>query len=247
MLPIGISICELLKGCGGSPGSLQGEHPFNMEPDIMLMGDEVEMAEQLQDSYGRLKEIADDPDRQLRIGFDDGGQMEILTMHFCEPKKGVANYRHLRVVKESTGEAVRLVWGWDGIKPAIQFVDDYGRLLTINGTKMDFKITDASGRLPSRSVDWLSLGVKWIAVGFAIWLGAQVARLIVSAIAFLAFNAMVIGALMMAVGIIVPILELTGWTFEDVKSFIGRMVEELVNVLREGAEFMSQMLAQLAT
>lgn len=245
-MPIGIGMCGLLKGCGGSPAKPQGGQLQFAQPDVILRGSETELAEQVRGSYSRLNEIAKDTRRSLRIGFYIGERMEVLRMHFCDPKEDVANYKHVRIVKESTGEAIRLVWGWDGIKPAIRFVNDEGKLLVVNGNVLEFQITGGQGKLAANSIDWLSLGAKWLAVGFAIWLGAQVAKLIVSAVAFLAFSAMVIGALMMAVGIIKPILELTGWTFDDVKSFIGRAIEELANALLEGAEFIRQALSGLA-
>lgn len=245
MLPLGVVMCEFLKGCGGSSNGLQSEQPNIAQPDIILTGNESELAEQVRLGYAKLHEMAEGAREYLRIGFY-GSRREVLRMHLCEPKGGVANYKHVRLVRESTGEAVRLVWGWDKLKPQIRFVNDDGELLTINGVEMEFWVTDAKGRLPTSSIDWLSLGAKWLAVGFAIWLGAQVAKLVVSAIAFLAFSAMVVGALMMAAGIAKSILELTGWTFDDVKNFLVRAVEELASALLEGAKFIEQVLPGLA-
>jgi len=240
-IPFGAALCWIIKGCGGS-GSQHRHQP----PDIILQGNENELANQLSSVYDKLKRLSEDTNSSLRIGFECGHSMDVLRLHFCEPKSGVANYKHLRIVRESTNEAIRLIWGRDGIVPTVRFVNDDGTILQYgDGKEMEFKLKDLTGASPTKPIDWLSLGAKVLAIGFAIWLGAQVAKLVVSAIAFIAFNAMVIGALMMAGGLLKWFIDLTGLTWEDVKSFTSQTVEGFANALVDGANFITQAFAQL--
>jgi hypothetical protein len=71
-----------------------------------------------------------------------------------------------------------------------------------------------------------------LAIALAVWLGAKVVGWIVAAVAFLAFNAMVIGLVIAGVTVLSGLLkwlaELTGWTIEDITELLGRAAEELL-------------------
>jgi hypothetical protein len=241
-IPFGAALCLLIKGCGGS-GSQQRIQP----PDIILSDDEdpQKLAKRLSGLYSKLEQLSNDTSRCLRIGFKCGDRMDVLRLHFCDPENGVADYKHVRIVRESTDEAIRLIWGRDGIVPTVKFVNDGGEVLKdSNGKEMEFKVKDLTGASPTKPIDWLSLGAKVLAIGFAVWLGAEVAKLVVSAIAFIAFNAMVIGALMMLAGLVKWFIDLTGLTWEDVKSFMSQTVEKLAQALVDGANFIMQAFSQ---
>ncbi|MCS7265978.1 MAG: hypothetical protein NZ805_14240 [Armatimonadetes bacterium] len=118
-----------------------------------------------------------------------------------------ANYRHLQIVRKSTGEAVNLLWGWKGLLPSIKFTDDrVNTLRARNGQILEIGFVDIDGSRGRQALDWIETGVKVAAVAFAIWLGAGIARDTLSAIGFLAFNAMVLGLLVAALGVISPVI-----------------------------------------
>lgn len=107
-IPLGAALCLLIKGCGGS-GSQQRIQP----PDIILSDDEdpQKLAKRLSGLYSKLEQLSNDTSRCLRIGFKCGGRMDVLRLHFRDPENGVADYKHVRIVRESTDEAIRLIWG----------------------------------------------------------------------------------------------------------------------------------------
>jgi len=91
-------------------------------------------------------------------------------------------------------------------------------------------------------LDWIATGVKVAAVAFALWLGAQIGRAVLGAIAFLAFNAMVLGLLIAGLAVISPAIEwvLRSITLQDVENFFGQLVDDIIYFFTE----ISQMLAK---
>jgi len=203
------------------------------EPDITLTADVERLAETIRSQYTKLKTIAHDASTQLRIAFPMNDGQDILSLSIVP--NGAANYRHVRIVRESNGDVANLLWGREGLYPSIRFTDDQGRTIVRNGRPLEFSFRSVQreGRGP---VSWLELGIKIAAIGLLVWLGASILKPIVAALAFIAFNAMVIGiaiaGVVLVVGILRWILDVTGWTLKDVRQMFERTVEEFVGLLR---------------
>jgi hypothetical protein len=95
-----------IVGCGGDSETFPS---LVLPPDLVLEGDETQLANLVKQQLPRLKQLAQNPGTSLRIGIPNGRGMEVLAFSFVD--KGAANYRHLRVVRESTGEAVNFALG----------------------------------------------------------------------------------------------------------------------------------------
>ncbi len=226
------------SGCGDGGGSQFSQTP---PPDLILDGDETRLASIVRAQFSRLYSLANSPGTTLRIGIPNGRGIEVLAFSFRDG--GAANYRHLRVVRESTGEVVNLLWGWKGFLPSVKFTDDRGNTLRAkNGQVLEIGFADVRGSKGRQALDLIATGVKVAAIAFAIWLGAGIARGVLSAIGFLAFNAMVLGLLAAGIGVISPAIEwvLRNITLEDVERFFSQFVNDIVRLFSE----ISLMLAQ---
>jgi len=224
-------------GCSGGGGSDFLKAP---PPDLVLDGDETRLASIVRGQFSRLYDLARNPGSTLRVGIPNGRGLEVLRFSFTDG--GAANYRHLRIVRESTGEAVNLLWGWKGPLPSIKLTDDSGRTLrSKDGQVLEIGFADVRGAKGRQAFDLIATGVKVAAIAFAIWLGAGIARGILSAIAFLAFNAMVLGVLAAGLGVLSPAIDwvLRNITLDDVERFFGQLVNDIIRLFSE----ISQMLA----
>jgi hypothetical protein len=233
------SLFAPLVGCGGN-GTVNFQDA--VRPDLMLEGSDEDLASLVRAQFSRLKTLAENPGTTLRVGVPVGGRTEVLAFSFRDG--GAANYRHLRVVRESTGEAVNLVWGWKGLLPSVQMVDDTGRLITRNGRAIEVGFVDVRGR-GRQALDWIAIGVKVAAIAFAIWLGAGIGRAILGAIGFLAFNAMVLGLLVAAIGVFLPAIDwlLRNITLGDVERFFQQLVNDIIRLFNEIAQLLASFLA----
>ena len=202
--------------------------------DITLSLDPEQLARTLKEQFERLKTLAQNERQRVRILFPTATGTEAVTMSIVAG--GAALYRHVRIVRESSGEVANLLWGREGIHPSIKLADDAGRTLVKDGKPLEFSFGSVrrEGRGPQ---SWLELGVKIAAIALLVWLGASILKPIVAAIAFIAFNAMVIGIVIFGVALLVGVIkwiaELTGWTLEDVAAFFRRTVEEMKQLLAE--------------
>ncbi len=240
---------RLLKVLLGSPlvtivgcGSNGGTSPILVPPpDLVLEGDEARLANLVRQQFPRLRQLAENPGTSLRIGIPNGRGMEVLAFSFFD--KGAANYRHLRVVRESTGEAVNLLWGMKGLLPSIRLADDRGNTIrSRNGQLLEIGFSEVRGAKGRQALDWIAIGIKVAAVAFALWLGAQIGRAVLGAIAFLAFNAMVLGLLVAGFAVISPAIEwvLRNITWQDIEGFFAQLVSDIIRLFTE----ISQMLAE---
>ncbi|MFA0737984.1 MAG: hypothetical protein LKKZDAJK_001084 [Candidatus Fervidibacter sp.] len=234
------SLFAPLVGCGDGGVSVNLQDA--VRPDLVLTGRDEELASLVQSQFSRLKALAENPGTTLRIGVPIGGRTEVLAFSFRTD--GVVNYRHLSVLRESTGEAVNLVWGWKRPLPSVQMVDDAGRLITRNGRPIEVGFADVRGR-KRQALDWIAVGVKVAAVAFALWLGAGIGRAILGAIGFLAFNAMVLGLLVAAVGVLSPAIDwlLRNITLGDVERFFQQLVSDIIRLFNEIAQLLASFLA----
>ncbi len=232
------SLFAPLVGCsdGGVSVNLQDA----IRPDLVLTGSDEELASLVRAQFSRLKALAENPGTTLRVGVPVGGRTEVLAFSFRDD--GAANYRHLRVVRESTGEAVNLVWGWKGLLPSVQMVDDVGRPITRNGRTIEVGFADVRVR-GRQALDWIATGVKVAAIAFALWLGAGIGRAILGAIGFLAFNAMVLGLLVAAIGVLSPAIN---WlrdniTLGDLERFFRQLVSDIIRLFQEIAQLLASL------
>jgi hypothetical protein len=122
-------------------------------------------------------------------------------------------------------------------------VDDTGRLITRNGRAIEVGFVDVRGR-GRQALDWIATGVKVAAIAFAIWLGAGIGRAILGAIGFLAFNAMVLGLLVAAIGVFLPAIDwlLRNITLGDVERFFQQLVNDIIRLFQEIAQLLASFL-----
>lgn len=233
----------LAGGAVGCGDKLTG--PSQPQADIVLGESEAGLIETAGRQFNRLWAMAQNPGQEVTMGFSVGGTQEVLRMSFVNNQS--ADYAHLRVVRQSTGEVVNLLWGLENFWPAIKLVDDTGRPLVKDGREIvvDF----AAAKIVSESetgIDLLELGAKVAIIALAIWLGAAVGKIVLAAIGFIAFNAMVLGLLVLALGAISPLLEkivdITGWRLEDVKSFMESGAERLKEFFGEAQQLLDDIL-----
>ncbi len=226
-----IAIAPVLKSCDAFISNSDTEE---LKPDIMLEGSEDNIAKICNGQYPLIKEICENPGTEKSIGYKDNSAIKILKISFR--KDNLASYPHLRIMKVSTGETVNILWGSEGLYPSIKFVDDKGSLLNIDGIEMEFAIKSlARASNVSSPIDWLVLGMKIFAAALIIWLGASVVKYVAAAIAFIAFNALVLGLVIAGLSLIVPLikwlLEITGWSINDVKYYFESAVEIILDLL----------------
>jgi|GEM_PF-567681 len=201
--------------------------------DITLSLDPEQLARTLKEQFERLKALAQNERQRARILFPTATSTEAVTMSIVTG--GAALYRHVRIVRESSGEVANLLWGREGIHPSIKLADDAGRTLVKDGKSLEFNfgLVRREGR---GSQSWLELGIKIAAIALAVWLGASILKPIIAAIAFVAFNAMVIGIVVagvaLLVGIVRFILDVTGWKLADVQAMFERTATQLQEFLR---------------
>lgn len=228
-------------GCGDKPTG-----PSQQQADIMLGESEADLVETAGRQFNRLWTMAQNPGREVTLGFSTGGAQEVLRMSFV--KNQSADYTHLRVVRESTGEAANLLWGLENFLPAIKLADDTGQPLVKNRREIavDFGSAKAVSVSVPISIDLLEIGAKVAIIALAIWLGAAVGKAVLAVIGFIAFNAMVLGLVVLALGAISPLLEkigdLAGWKVEDVKGFIESGAERLKEFFAEAQELLDDVL-----
>jgi hypothetical protein len=150
-----------------------------------------------------------------------------------------ADYRHIVVEKEN-GESANLLWGWKGIKPSIRLADNSGKTLVVDGVELEFAISsDSNSDSPENlsANDFFVLVMKILGIALAIWLGASIIRLVATAIAFVAFNAMTFAFIAIAGSlayfILKRVLDYMGWTYEDVVNFLLQSWSRILELLNE--------------
>lgn len=204
-------------------------------PDLSLEPDEEMLARAVSGRHNTLRNLAQNPGEEFRIAYGSG---KTLTLSFSD------GWILHPVLRREDGSVVHMHFSMGyfsglGNTPSIIFVDESGEVLRdASGERLAFPFV--MSRKPARAADvadWIMLGISIVAVGLAAWLGAKIGGLILAAIAFLAFNAMVIGLLITAASVLFPFIEhllkLTEWNFEAVREFFGKSIEELKAILRE--------------
>lgn len=247
----GSTVPVSLGGCLGAGNLITPSPSVKMEePDVLfsrvknkpskitLKGNEERVATTASKTYEVLKDAASNPGKEVRIKYkNEQGQSEMLTLVFT---KEVVNYLHPKLVR-TNGEVIHLTVGEKSFRPSLKFVGADGKTLVRSGRELEFGFADIASSNQAKKLttgELIALGVKIAAVGFAIYLGALVAQLLVKAIAFIAFNAFIIGLLIAAGAVIFPLikklLEFLGISnFDNVKDFFARGVEAIIQLFRE--------------
>jgi len=233
----GLLTIPLFNKCYNSlPTEFSERNSYNLQNrlvgDIILDGSEEEIASSVKKQYPLLKTMADNPRTEKTIAFrTSAGTASFIK--FSVVKDKLASYHHLRLQKEN-GEVANILWGMDGIYPSIKFTDENGKTLNINRKEMEFPLKSTNGSL-STPIDWLILGIKIFAAALFIWIGASILKYVLAAIAFIAFNAIAIGAVVAGLAIIIPlikwVIEKTGWTLSSIAEFFERTISEILQTL----------------
>jgi hypothetical protein len=214
-----------------------GDTNRNRQPDIVLSGTEKQLAATVKSQFKQLEGLARNPGKSILLQVGEGEDAELLQLSFV--KNRAANYEHPRLARLATGEVLNLVWGFQGIIPTIKCVDDNGNTLKVEEKALEFPIEIEKSRGRDRgTADLIAAGIKIAAIAFAIWLGAKIAGAVIAAIAFIAFNAMLIGLIVAAAAVLVPlakkVLDFLGIDdIDDVKPFFERTVSDIVNLFKE--------------
>lgn len=226
-----LSAIPFIPGC---KESLSTEAEKLPDAELTLSGDEQTIASGVRKQFQKIQQLYDNPGKEFVVEYQSGRSSKLLGLSFTD--NNAASYKHLLVRDINGNRSVNVTWGMKGIFPSIKFSDNSGNVLVINGTEMEFAIKSENGETSSPK-DWLTIGIKIFAVALAIWLGATVAKYIVAAVAFLAFNAMVIGLLLIGAAVLLPllklILNLTGWTINTITDLFSLSIELLLSLLLE--------------
>lgn len=204
----------------------------NNPSEILLTEDPRINAETVFSIQKRIKQVIEDPlgKDELRIGLIDiDGAVGVVALSY---KRNDEGEKRVVLVDEKTGKSSFLEFGIKGALPSIRFTDKKGKtLLNEDGEAMEYSLLDFNKLgAPTRSLnatDWLVLAIKAVAVGFAIWLGAKIAILIVGAVAFIAFNAMILGLVIAGVAVLGLFFKKVGWDYDTVVNFFGKTVEDI--------------------
>lgn len=208
------------------------------EPDVVLSGNVQKDAIKISKLYPELKIITENPGTSLRIGLmNQDGEVDVLSISCIQE---VGGERHIALTKEVTGEKAVLYLGWKGIFPSVRFAGSDGEtLIDADGHEMEYAMWHLGDKAPALAVDWFKLGISAAAIGLAVFLGAKIIGLIIAAIAFVAYYAMILALVVAAIALLSRgakwLLDATGWNMESVQDFFGKQVEE-IRLLIEGAK-----------
>ncbi|MEJ5352639.1 MAG: hypothetical protein WHS65_13710 [Melioribacteraceae bacterium] len=238
-----LSTISLLTHCKNlitEPWLFGGENNnSNNNADLILTGSEKEIASKIKEQYSLIEFLANNINKEKTIAYYDNGQLKKLSLSIVKDK--LASYPYLRITKKESNESVNILWGMDGIYPSLKFVDNTGKLIEKNGHVMEFALKKTEDKDYSPT-DWLKLGIKIFAYGLLIWLGATVLKYVVSAISFIAFNALVLGIVIAGITLIVPIIKwlinLTGWKKEDIKDMFNKTINDILAFLLDVQKYL---------
>lgn len=225
----------LLSGCVSAKPT--GSKEITLRDDLSV----VKRA--LQDGFADVHDLIQGNYDSLWIRYPDESANEGAAGHLrlAFVNNAAAPYRHLRI-EQANGEVANLVWDREGVAPAISFVDDEGTVLERDGTELTYSIASAVDSWDALQGDGLlEAGVHILAVGFAAWLGVQLAGAVLSAIAFLTYIALVLGLIFVAMeagdDILAWIVDKTGWSEEQLQGFFDDFMAHLDDQLDRISDF----------
>lgn len=127
-----------------------------------------------------------------------------------------------------------------GVSPSIRFAGLDGKtLIDAEGNDMEYALWHLGGaKAPALAVDWFQLGITAAAAGLAIFLGAKIIGLVVAAIAFVAYYAMILALVIAGIVLLSRgakwLIEATGWDIDSVSDFFGKKTEEIRGLIEGG-------------
>lgn len=245
-------------GTGGGSGS-GGTGTVARNADVVLTDDTAQTATLLRDGalanriatvMSTPEQFSQKPSNVLRVGIGaDAVDFWADDISFLE---NTPQYRRVVAQRQSDGDIVEFHLETDGLSPklVLRRRSNGQRVATIgfNDVARRSRLPEAHAQLTA--TDLLSIGTQVFAVALAIWLGASISRAVLGALAFIAFNAMVIGIILAAIGLLTPIvralLDFVGLqTFGDATAFFRRVVDELRLLFDQVVSFLRSFLPEL--
>ncbi len=209
--------------------------------DYVFSGSDYDMALDIQKQFDEILKLAQENTSEVLYGLEDeNGNYQAVTMSVR--RGGGVDYLHPIICRK--GKNAHLVFGWDGIAPTVKLVDDAGKgFIDPVGKNIEIPFVSRASVNKLASFDsskLLTLGLEVAAIAFGIWLGAKILGMAIAALAFVAFNALLIGIILSATGALGPAAEWAldkfGFTIEEVKSYFNAGLDTLVEFVRRLAE-----------
>ncbi len=227
----------------GSAGLITGCEIFSSNdshvPTLELTNDSQAIKKELDGSFGLIKDLITNGEEQIKVNYPTETGQESLTFSFVD--NNAAGYTHLRL-QQDNGEVANVLWDQENLLPAVKFTDDEGYILEKDGQSLSFGFDQVVDNFDDLTEDGLlELAWKFVAIGLVVWLGTNIAGAIITALAFLAFNAFVLGAVIIAVQASVSILEWlaehTGWSETKIEEFFDAVIIVFQRFVGEVTQF----------
>lgn len=234
----------LLVGCNSPNPS--GPDPF--EADLLLTPDTAKTAAHMGGVFDPLTQLAQNPGQIYRIGLlnsdQNNSRMDVFELRFGKTQD--IDYIHPILRRPDQREA-HIILGWKGLSPSLMLANYKGEpLKSADGTPIEVgwdEITPAAKLADLNSFDLVNTGIAVLGMALVIWLGAKIAAVLFSALAFIAFNALIIGLLLYAVGVLPAavqwVLDRLNWTLDDVKRFFEQSVATLAEIFLSTADIIN--------
>lgn len=227
-LAIGVASAQLLLSCGGKGPTT----PSKPEFDVALAGTTGQIADTVRLQFDEIKRLVNNQGTEISYGLqeqDGGWKVYRLSMSDDDPEvqggKSVGrSTTYLHPVFRHGNDVVHMLFGWGVFTPTIKLVRPNGVVIFEEAIPKSSVPEYVSGK-PS-SVDFsklLLIGIGVAVVAFAVWIGAKILGAVIAALAFIAFNALLIGIVLAAVGAVGPairwVMDKFGLTEGEVKSW----------------------------
>lgn len=216
------------------------------QKEIALQNDIDALRTALKGSFEDVKRLIQGEYDNLWVRYPDASSKEESKEHLRLQfvSNSAASYPHLRIQK-ANGEVANLVWDQKALSPAISFTDDEGTVLERNGSLLTYSFAGTMDGWEALQGDGLlDAGVKLLAAGFSVWLGVKLAGAVLSAIAFLAYTALILGLVMVAVDsredLLAWIVDKTGWSKTQLRTFFDEGIAGLESQLDRISEYIDE-------
>ncbi len=205
------------------------------EPDVVFDGSESD-AGKISGLWDKLQSMAKTPYEQLKVGLLQNEETKILRIW-------IDDQGHVCFLDGETGQGGSLRFGWKKFSPSIKFTDSDGNILMDGKNEMEYAFWGDKQAPALAAIDtgqWFLWAIEAVAIGLGVWLVAKVGVFLLSALAFVAFNLMVLALLLAAGAVIYATAKLffgaTGITLDDVKGWFLGKVEDINIFIRQVAE-----------
>lgn len=207
---------------------------------VLLPNDKEKLLDMLPQQFDVLTELARTPGREVVYRFPTEEGMKQITFMFVRdddsrrmyqhPKQG---FPHLRIRHEGKPD-MNILLGQLGTWPALRFAGNDGRTLLTHEQSPHMFLRPHY----LRGDRLIAIGVAIVAAALTAWLGVKVGVLVLAAIAFLAFYAVIMGLFVVIGGFLLQHLrELLGWNnlqqAQDALAYKGILLRELLRKVTE--------------